>query len=249
MPAFGAKTLSDILDEVVNNPSLSVLDVTGSASIKIRSLEALESLADPLKAHKGIKKLVLGDCEVTDAGCQVIADILKVNDTIEDLDLHKNKISSAGAILLADGLTENRSVRTLNLMEQGNNSFGEDCLEHFCTMYNNNITLTKITWRLTSRKSFMLAKLQTRNIEIAKRLKDGKDITGLLPDHMKPDAPVVDADGAVVDKRTISRKKSTVAEMEMHLDSISKEVGEQLVASVAEVDSGDDGAPADASPP
>merc|ERR1712064_254770 len=65
-------------------------------------------------------------------------------------------------------------------------------------------TLTKITWRLTSRKSFMLAKLQTRNIEIAKRLKDGKDITGLLPDHMKPDAPVVDVDGAVVDKRTIS---------------------------------------------
>ena len=133
MPAFGAKTLSDILDEVVNNPSLSVLDVTGSASIKIRSLEALESLADPLKAHKGIKKLVLGDCEVdlssffyyvrwfTFLNCHRLrslmpvaksfADILKVNDTIEDLDLHKNKISSAGAILLADGLTENRSVR------------------------------------------------------------------------------------------------------------------------------------------
>ena len=31
-----------------------------------------------------VKKLILGDCEVTDAGCQVIADIVKMNDTIEE---------------------------------------------------------------------------------------------------------------------------------------------------------------------
>ena len=44
--------------------------------------------------EQDIKKLVLGDCEVTDAGCQVIADIVKVNDTIEELDLPKNTKSS-----------------------------------------------------------------------------------------------------------------------------------------------------------
>ena len=38
--------------------------------------------------------MILGDCEVTDAGCQVIADIVKVNDTIEELDLPKNTKSS-----------------------------------------------------------------------------------------------------------------------------------------------------------
>ena len=37
---------------------------------------------------------ILGDCEVTDAGCQVMADIVKVNDTIEELDLPKNTKSS-----------------------------------------------------------------------------------------------------------------------------------------------------------
>ena len=37
--------------------------------------------------EQDIKKLVLGDCEVTDAGCQVIADI-------EELDLPKNTKSS-----------------------------------------------------------------------------------------------------------------------------------------------------------
>ena len=29
--------------------------------------------------EQGTKKFVLGDCEVTDAGCHVIADIVKVN--------------------------------------------------------------------------------------------------------------------------------------------------------------------------
>ena len=41
-----------------------------------------------------IKKLILGDCEITDAGCQVIADIFKVNDTIKESFLPKNTKSS-----------------------------------------------------------------------------------------------------------------------------------------------------------
>ena len=44
--------------------------------------------------EQDIKKLILGDCEITDAGCQVIADIVKVKDTIEELDLPKNTKSS-----------------------------------------------------------------------------------------------------------------------------------------------------------
>ena len=44
--------------------------------------------------EQGIKKLVLRDCEVTDAGCHVIADIVKMRDTIEELDLPKNTKSS-----------------------------------------------------------------------------------------------------------------------------------------------------------
>ena len=43
------------------------------------------------------KKLVLGDCEVTDAGCQVIADIVNVNDTIEELDLPEDTNSDPSA--------------------------------------------------------------------------------------------------------------------------------------------------------
>ena len=44
--------------------------------------------------EQDIKNLVLGGCEVTDAGCQVIAEIVKVNDTFEELYLPKNTKSS-----------------------------------------------------------------------------------------------------------------------------------------------------------
>ena len=44
--------------------------------------------------EEGIKKLILCDCEVTDAGCRDIAEIVKVNDTIKELDLPKNTKSS-----------------------------------------------------------------------------------------------------------------------------------------------------------
>merc|ERR1719491_1734811 len=55
-------------------------------------------------------------------------------------------------------------------------------------MFNDNVTLTKIMWTLQSRKSFMLTKLQTRNIEIKKRKDKGEDYAAFLPDHLKPGA-------------------------------------------------------------
>ena len=56
--------------------------------------------------EQDIKKLILGDCEVTDAGCQVIADIVKVNDTIEELDLPKNTKSSKKYKITIEGSSE-----------------------------------------------------------------------------------------------------------------------------------------------
>jgi hypothetical protein len=43
---------------------------------------------------------------------------------------------------------------------------GDGCLDAFLSMFETNITLLKITWRLESRKSFALNKLITRNNEI-----------------------------------------------------------------------------------
>ena len=55
--------------------------------------------------EQGIKKLILGDCEVT-AGCQVIADIVKVKDTIEELALPTNTKSSKTYQITIEGSAE-----------------------------------------------------------------------------------------------------------------------------------------------
>ena len=53
-----------------------------------------------------IKKLILRDCEVTDAGCRVIADIVKVNDAIVELVLLKNTKSSKKYKIMIDESAE-----------------------------------------------------------------------------------------------------------------------------------------------
>ena len=56
--------------------------------------------------EQGIKKFILSDCEVTDAGCRDIADIVKVNDTMGALDLPKNTKSSKKYKIMIRGSAE-----------------------------------------------------------------------------------------------------------------------------------------------
>ena len=63
--------------------------------------------------EQGIKKLVLGDCEVTDAGCQIIADMVKVNDTIEELDVPKNTKSSKQYKITIDESAEETTINNI----------------------------------------------------------------------------------------------------------------------------------------
>ena len=56
--------------------------------------------------EQDIKKLILGDCEVTDAGCQIIADIVNVNATVKELDLPKNTKSSKKCKITIDESAE-----------------------------------------------------------------------------------------------------------------------------------------------
>jgi len=244
MPAFGAKTIADLVKDIEGDASMSTLDVTNNSSIKMKSAEALAALAPGLKAHKGIKTINFTECEITDGCCEVLADILSTNHVIETVILEKNKITSTGAQTLADGLAGNKGVRTLNLLQQAVKSFGDECLDHFVLMYGTNITLTKMTWRLDSRKSFMLAKLQTRNIEIQKAKDLGKPFEHLLPDHLRSGAPPAPAAAAPVAAEeepapaaAPAKRQSTVAEMEAHIAAISEaspEVAESVPEPAAE---------------
>merc|ERR1719277_2065351 len=178
------------------DPSMTELNVSNNASMKMKSTEGLQQMCASLKAHSCITRVILSECEIVDSGCEVLAEVLRANDVIEELVLEKNKITSAGAILLADALRTNKGLRTLNLMQQAIKNFGEEALEHFIVMFHDNVTLTKIMWRLESRKSFMLNKLQTRNVEIKKRQDKGEDFNSFLPDHLRTEAAGVSTPAA-----------------------------------------------------
>ena len=65
-----------------------------------------------------IKNLTFGDCETTDAGCQVIADIVKVKDTTEELDLPKDTKSSKKYKIAVDESAETveKEKTTINIL-------------------------------------------------------------------------------------------------------------------------------------
>lgn len=183
---FGQKTVKQTIEQVASNDkSLETLDLTKSASFCMKSLENSIALAEALKSNTVIKTMVLRECEIVDEGLAAIAQALTVNHTVEELDLQQNKITTKGAIALAEGLASNRSVKTLNLMNQSQKVLGEEALERFIAMFESNLTLTKLMWKVDSRRTWELSKLFTRNVEIKRRLAGGSAIEDLLPSKLR----------------------------------------------------------------
>lgn len=168
MPVFGQRTATQIIDAVAQNAPGEKLDLTKNASFCMKSLENTIALSDALKKNTVVKTLVLRECEITDAGAEALGQALAENQCIEELDLQQNHLSSRGIISLAQGLRSNHSVKTLNLMTQ-NHKLGEDALEGFIAMFQSNMTLTKLMWKVDSRRAWEVSKLITRNVEIARR--------------------------------------------------------------------------------
>ena len=66
-------------------------------------------------------------------------------------------------------------------MNQKGSRLGDAALHEFLAMFEKNITLLKIVWRLESRQSFRLTKMITRNNEIRRRINSGRDYAEMLP--------------------------------------------------------------------
>lgn len=193
MPAnFGQPTVASIVKQLEAKQS-ERLDLTNNATFQMKPAESMAVLADALKANKVVKVLVLRQCKLNDAAASELGSLLAENQVIEELDLEHNNISSSGAMAIAEGLGKNCGVRQLNMLhQQGAGAFGEVCLERYQEMLGTNVTLTKIMWRLESRKSFALTKLVTRNVEIWRRVAAGRgDYVDILPDHLRASPPEV----------------------------------------------------------
>lgn len=193
MVVFGAKTAKTVIDQIAaNDKSLIEVDLTKNASYCMRSLENTQALCEALKANTCVKTLVLRQCEMVDAAAEALAEALAVNSSVEDLNLEQNHITTKGAITLAAGLAKNKGVRTLNLMNQSQKCMGDDALEQFINMFQSNLTLTKVMWKVDSRRAWELSKLITRNVEIQRRTANKASIEDLLPTSLRGTGATVD---------------------------------------------------------
>jgi hypothetical protein len=192
---FGQKTTKQVIEQVASNdPKLTSLDLTKNASFCMHSTRNTIALSEALARNTVIKTVVLRECEIVDEGAIAIAKALEQNSTIEELDLQQNRITTAGVVQLVNGIKKNSGLRTLNLLSQAQQNLGEDCVEAFISAFEFNITLTKLMWKVDSRRSWELAKLITRNVEIQKFASVGGDYSHLLPTRLRKDvtAPVAD---------------------------------------------------------
>ena len=131
------------------------------------------------------QELNLSSCNISDQMCADLAKALETNETLVHLNLEDNKVGNDGATALANALTHNRMLMQLNLLNQKGSRFGDATLHAFDDMFAANVTLLKIIWRLESRQSFRLTKMLTRNNDIDRRIKAGRDYADLLPEKAK----------------------------------------------------------------
>jgi len=117
-----------------------------------------------------------------------------------------NRISSTGVVALVKGLAENKALLQLNLLSQSKGAFGDACLTDVINMFEKNVTIRKITWRLDSRKSFAINKLIVRNNDIHRRVSSGRDVSELLPGSVNSVPPGARVELEVV-KPTIAQGK------------------------------------------
>eukprot|EP00286_Rhodomonas_abbreviata_P006813 CAMPEP_0181325174 /NCGR_PEP_ID=MMETSP1101-20121128/20778_1 /TAXON_ID=46948 /ORGANISM="Rhodomonas abbreviata, Strain Caron Lab Isolate" /LENGTH=339 /DNA_ID=CAMNT_0023433451 /DNA_START=155 /DNA_END=1171 /DNA_ORIENTATION=+ len=168
-----------------NDASLTTVDISNSAIFQLKAEEYTNQLADALRDSKYVKEVRLENCGLGDKEGKILGDMLASNTSVTLLDLQKNKINNDGGSALAKGLTHNKSLICLDLMSMAKTRWGDKCLDDFLAMFDHNITLLKINWRLESRKSFALNKMLTRNNEIDRRKKSGMPYEDILPTALK----------------------------------------------------------------
>ena len=169
-----------------NDPTLKNCDLSKNAVLQMKGPELIPQLAVALASNTHCMELNLADCNITDQTVAPLGEALAKNKGLVNLTLSDNKIGNDGGASLASGIASNQTLMQLDLFGQKGTKFGDATLHAFTTMFDKNITLLKIVWRLESRQSFRLTKMLTRNNEIDRRIKDRRDYGDLLPDGVTP---------------------------------------------------------------
>lgn len=172
-----------------NDPTMISCDLSNNAVMQMKVAELVPQLAAALATNTTCRELNLSGCDINDAACEHLASALLQNTTLCHLNLEANRVDNKGACQLAAAIAQNRGLMLLNLMSQKGSRFGDTTLTEFLKVFETNVTLLKIVWRLESRQSFRLTKMVTRNNEIDRRIQTGKEYADILPPgvEMLPD--------------------------------------------------------------
>ncbi len=182
-----------------------MLDLSGNTIFGMKHRELCKELGAALRSNTHLREVHLKKCEVDKVDVVEIMTGLASNKSLIVLNLAQNKIDNAGATELANLLRLNSTLRELNLFDQTTKALGDACLTAFVQMFDYNVSLTHINWRLDSRKSFALNKLLVRNNTIRKNLEEKRDVASLIPAHCNipailklrvATAPLPSSDGA-----------------------------------------------------
>lgn len=85
-----AKTAVEALR--ANDPSYSVLDLTGNTVFAMKHTEYVQQIADALRTNTYVTEVRLGKCELDASDAKALAAALEVNDTVRVLNVEKNKV-------------------------------------------------------------------------------------------------------------------------------------------------------------
>ena len=173
MPFF-AKSLTpgDAISRLgANDPTLVTCDLSKNAVLSMKVHELLPQFAKALESNTACTDLNLSACNIDDAGVAALAKGLSANSGLQTLNLEGNTIKDGGAQELAKAIASNSHLSTLNLLNQKGSRFGDSTLGEFLTMFETNVTLLKIVWRLESRQSFRLTKVRVR-VRVRGRVRD-----------------------------------------------------------------------------
>ncbi len=166
-----------------NDPEYDILDLSGNTMFLMKHRDYAKELGGALAGNTYIREVHLKSVDLDKVDVQSLMEGLVKNSTVVLLDLEKNKIDNEGAATLANMMRQNSTIREVNLFGQAGRAFGDACLTAFVDMFTYNVTLTKIIWRLDSRKSFAINKLLVRNNTIKKNLEEGRDVSKIVPEH------------------------------------------------------------------
>jgi len=160
----------------------------------MKSADYTKQIADALSNNDQIKRLTLSKLNLTDQSVSLIAEVLKTNKSLVYLDVSNNKFGNVGLIAIAESLKSNSTLVELSVIGQSQ-PFGEAALQKMTEMFEFNIQLQKINWRLHSRQSFALNKLISRNVDINRRIAAGQkleDYINTVPGPRKKDFGVTE---------------------------------------------------------